>query len=157
MLKMMKNMSANFKEDKFKRIRLGNANFNSKVGGIDGGLEVSFGCQLSFSLGSLVLRGCSFTYLRVCHEEFSCLLFCLELIIVTPSALPSSVLPARGEHVTTAKEKKGCCYTSSRCDRTSCRLSLSDRGADESFRLFQRAVIKSGSGVSEASRVLLCS
>lgn len=42
MLKMMKNMSANFKEDKFKRIRLGNANFNSKVGGIDGGLEVRF-------------------------------------------------------------------------------------------------------------------
>lgn len=41
MLKMMKNMSANFTEDKFKRIRLGNANFNSKVGGIDGGLEVS--------------------------------------------------------------------------------------------------------------------
>ena len=40
MLKMMKNMSTNFKEDKFKRIRLGNANFNSKVGGIDGGLEV---------------------------------------------------------------------------------------------------------------------
>ncbi|CAM9547042.1 unnamed protein product [Ectocarpus fasciculatus] len=40
MLKMMKNMAAKSSEDKFKRIRLGNANFNSKVGGIDGGLEV---------------------------------------------------------------------------------------------------------------------
>lgn len=41
MLKMMKNMSLKASEDKFKRIRLGNANFHSKVGGIDGGLEVS--------------------------------------------------------------------------------------------------------------------
>lgn len=41
MLKMMKNMRAKSSEDKFKRIRLGNANFNSKVGGIDGGIEVS--------------------------------------------------------------------------------------------------------------------
>ncbi|CAM9879279.1 unnamed protein product [Pylaiella littoralis] len=40
MLKMMRNMAANSSEDKFKRIRLGNANFNSKVGSIDGGLEV---------------------------------------------------------------------------------------------------------------------
>ncbi|CBJ30220.1 conserved unknown protein [Ectocarpus siliculosus] len=40
MLKMMKNMTAKSSDDKFKRIRLGNANFNSKVGGIDGGLEV---------------------------------------------------------------------------------------------------------------------
>ncbi|CAN0157770.1 unnamed protein product [Scytosiphon promiscuus] len=40
MLKMMKNMSLKSSEDKFKRIRLGNANFHSKVGGVDGGLEV---------------------------------------------------------------------------------------------------------------------
>lgn len=41
MLKMMKNMTLKSKEDKFKRIRLGNPNFNAKVGGIDGGIEVS--------------------------------------------------------------------------------------------------------------------
>lgn len=41
MLKMMKNMAKNSGEDKFKRIRLGNANFHSKVGCIDGGVEVS--------------------------------------------------------------------------------------------------------------------
>lgn len=41
MLKMMKNMTNKASEDKFKRIRLGNANFNSKVGSVDGGIEVS--------------------------------------------------------------------------------------------------------------------
>jgi len=41
MLKMMKNMTLKSDEDKFKRIRLGNPNFNAKVGGIDGGIEVS--------------------------------------------------------------------------------------------------------------------
>ncbi|CAN0339798.1 unnamed protein product [Ascophyllum nodosum] len=40
MLKMMKNMAAKASEDKFKRVRLGNANFHTKVGGVDGGLEV---------------------------------------------------------------------------------------------------------------------
>lgn len=48
MLKMMRNMAANSSEDKFKRIRLGNANFNSKVGSIDGGLEVSKVSTLCF-------------------------------------------------------------------------------------------------------------
>lgn len=40
MLKIMKKMAENASEDKFKRIRLGNAGFNSKVGGVNGGLEV---------------------------------------------------------------------------------------------------------------------
>lgn len=40
MYKMMKNMSINSSEDKFKRIRLANANFNAKVGQVDGGIEV---------------------------------------------------------------------------------------------------------------------
>lgn len=40
MLKIMKKMAENPSEDKFKRIRLGNAGFHSKVGGVDGGLEV---------------------------------------------------------------------------------------------------------------------
>ena len=43
MLKMMKNMANKASEDKFKRIRLANANFNSKVGSVDGGIEVSHG------------------------------------------------------------------------------------------------------------------
>ncbi|CAM9252295.1 unnamed protein product [Ectocarpus sp. 8 AP-2014] len=47
MLKMMKNMTAKSSEDKFKRIRLGNANFNSKVGGVDGGLEVMMAAGFS--------------------------------------------------------------------------------------------------------------
>lgn len=41
MLKMLKNMAAKSSEDKFKRIRLANANFHSKVGGVDGALDVS--------------------------------------------------------------------------------------------------------------------
>lgn len=41
MLKMMKNMSMNKGEDKFKRVRIANANFNSKVGEVNGGIEVS--------------------------------------------------------------------------------------------------------------------
>eukprot|EP00904_Undaria_pinnatifida_P004058 jgi/Undpi1/13653/HiC_scaffold_9.g03307.m1 len=40
MLKMMKNMAAKSSDDKFKKIRLGNASFNAKVGGVDGGIEV---------------------------------------------------------------------------------------------------------------------
>lgn len=40
MLKMMKNMSMNKGEDKFKRVRIANANFNSKVGEVNGGIEV---------------------------------------------------------------------------------------------------------------------
>lgn len=40
MLKMMKNMAKNNREDKFKRVRIANSNFHAKVGGIDGGIEV---------------------------------------------------------------------------------------------------------------------
>ena len=54
MLKMMKNMAAKASEDKFKRVRLGNANFHTKVGGVDGGLEVS---QLLPRGGPCSIRG----------------------------------------------------------------------------------------------------
>lgn len=71
MLKMMRNMAANSSEDKYKRIRLGNANFNSKVGGIDGGLEVSQSSQVSardmflWSCSSRSCVLCTVVYVRV--------------------------------------------------------------------------------------------
>ncbi|CAM9111995.1 unnamed protein product, partial [Choristocarpus tenellus] len=39
--KMLQNMATKSGEDKFKRIRLGNPNFQGKVGSVDGGIEVS--------------------------------------------------------------------------------------------------------------------
>ncbi|CAM9652590.1 unnamed protein product, partial [Hapterophycus canaliculatus] len=58
MLKMMKNMSIKSSEDKFKRIRLGNPNFNSKVGSVDGALEVmtAAGFSLQTDGGEPVLQ-----------------------------------------------------------------------------------------------------